>query len=423
MALEREKVINLIGNLIQNNKLEMNKALRMYNRYTLRGVPIKQRTFEDKTKINHQLINDFVGEIVRTKVGYMGKFINYNIDKDSKNYNDINKAVQKWNLVNHYRKTDAETIKKMSLYGYCAKLLYIAKDGSVKQKLLEPFKFAYIENKEEEVEYFVRIIEEIQIDKNTNKKTWEFYDNENIYTITYVNDIPVNNFIVQKHLFNKCPIIIFKNNEEKMSDIEAVIDLIDAYDKTLSDWSSELEQFRLAYMIFKGFSLEPEDIEKLKRSGGFEIQEGQDVSFLTKQINVEAITKILEKFDENISRFAQHMNFNDKNFAGNLSGVAIKYKTYPFETKCMLTEIEMEKSLRLQWELISYVWNLNTNLNFDYTDLYFKFKRNTFDDLLAEADKLLKLKGVVSEETMLTQASFVDDVDYEIKRIKEQESQ
>lgn len=54
----------------------------------------------------------------------------------------------------------------------------------------------------------------------------------------------------------------------------------------------------------------------------------------------------------------------------------------------------------------------------DYLKVWFSFKRNLPSNLLEEAQTSGQLKGQVSEETRLSTLSIVDDVQYEIERMK-----
>lgn len=54
----------------------------------------------------------------------------------------------------------------------------------------------------------------------------------------------------------------------------------------------------------------------------------------------------------------------------------------------------------------------------DYLKVWFSFKRNLPSNILEEAEIAAELKGQVSEETRLSMLSFVDDVQYEIERMK-----
>ncbi|PGE27068.1 phage portal protein, partial [Bacillus cereus] len=99
----------------------------------------------------------------------------------------------------------------------------------------------------------------------------EFYNETNIieYTgedldkLTETDRIP--------NLFKGVPLIGFPNNEELQGDVDKAISLIEGYDRSFSDVNSEIEQFRLAYMIFKGVDIDDDTIEKLRQTGALDV--------------------------------------------------------------------------------------------------------------------------------------------------------
>lgn len=159
------------------------------------------------------------------------------------------------------------------------------------------------------------------------------------------------------HMFDYCPLFGLPNNDEQMGDAEKVIQLIDAYDRTLSDASNEIEQLRLAYLILKGAGMDDEDIQQLKKNGVFELLgKDDDVKFLTKDINDTMIENHLNRLEENILRFAKSVNFSDESFGGNVTGVAMKYKLMALENKCITMERKMTAALRYQYKLLCSAW-------------------------------------------------------------------
>uniref|UniRef100_UPI0020C0EE77 phage portal protein n=1 Tax=Lysinibacillus fusiformis TaxID=28031 RepID=UPI0020C0EE77 len=82
-----------------------------------------------------------------------------------------------------------------------------------------------------------------------------------------------------------------------------VYDLIDAYDRTLSDASNEIEQFRLAFVVLKGMGMDDEDAKKVAQTGIFELMgEDNDIKYLTKDVNDQMIENHLDRLKENIMR-------------------------------------------------------------------------------------------------------------------------
>jgi SPP1 family phage portal protein len=219
------------------------------------------------------------------------------------------------------------------------------------------------------------------------------------------------------HMFNGVPLIPFVNNKEWQGDCEKVLDLIDAYDRTISDVNSELESFRLAYMVFKGATIDADTVSNAKQTGAFSLPLEGDAAFLTKNIDDAVIEHHLDRIENNIRMFAKSPNFNDENF-GTESGEAKKYKLLSLENKCITTERKFTRALRKQFEIIFSAWNLQ-GWNFKLENLFFKFTRNLPLDLTYHADVTQKLAGLVSDETRVSLLPFINDVDYELEKMKE----
>lgn len=158
-------------------------------------------------------------------------------------------------------------------------------------------------------------------------------------------------------MFDYCPLYGLPNNEELKGDAEKVLSLINAYDRTLSDASNEIEQYRLAYLILKGMGADEETLQMLKKTGVFNLyDEKEDVKYLTKDINDTMIENHLNRLEENILRFAKSVNFSDEQFAGNISGVAMKFKLMALENKCITMERKMTAALRYQFKVLCSAW-------------------------------------------------------------------
>ncbi|SPT93131.1 phage Portal protein [Bacillus tequilensis] len=170
-------------------------------------------------------------------------------------------------------------------------------------------------------------------------------------------------------------------------DAEKGLSLIDAYDRTLSDVSNEIEQCGLAYLILKGLGADEDTLQQLKKTGILELyDEKDDVSYLTKDINDAIIENHLNRLEENILRFAKSINFSDESFGGNITGVAMKFKLIALENKCITIERKMTAALRYQYKLIFSAWATKNKAKAeDYLKVWFGFKRNLPANVLEEA--------------------------------------
>ncbi|MEC1613156.1 phage portal protein [Bacillus mojavensis] len=428
----------IIDQIITEHKPIKEKAIAQYERYktSVAGVPILQReaaqfeNFETGAVrridhlVNNRLNNAFDAEIVDTKVGYMfGHPISYETENDGENKNTaLAEQINRFNTVNNIADADSEWGKKAAISGYGARLAYIAPDGSERVANVNPWEAVFIaENDITEPSFALRYYTVFDWVKNDSvqREKVTFYDDKKAY---FFEKREGNWILLEKkpHMFDYCPLFGLPNNDEQMGDAEKVIQLIDAYDRTLSDASNEIEQLRLAYLILKGAGMDDEDIQQLKKNGVFELLgKDDDVKFLTKDINDTMIENHLNRLEENILRFAKSVNFSDESFGGNVTGVAMKYKLMALENKCITMERKMTAALRYQYKLLCSAWAKKSNVKHDdYLKVWFSFKRNLPSNILEEAEIAAELKGQVSEETRLSMLSFVDDVQYEIERMK-----
>lgn len=213
----------------------------------------------------------------------------------------------------------------------------------------------------------------------------------------------------EPHIFGRIPIITVYNNEEQMSDLEKIETLVNDYDKVLSDVSNEFEAFRNAYLMLKNMTASGDNIQKLKDEGIIEVMENGDVKFITKEIQTEALENHLNRLEKNIHKFSAVPDLSDENFAGNLSGVAIRFKLFGLETKCIIKERKMEKAIKELVRVLSVPIHVNTGREVDVLNLKVEFSRNVPNNLTEIVDTVTKLDGKVDKETLLSLLPFIDN--------------
>lgn len=410
-----------------------NQKKALYDRYTVDNVPILNRPVLDGTKVNNKINNDFAGEIVDQKIGYvLGSAIKYSLDKNSYEDEDLYKEhqgkVNRFIVSNSMNDKDIELGKLTSICGLAGREVYIDKEGNEKVANIPAWEMIFLTDSDGRTLYALRLHEELRkvgdellltlcVDFYDDEKITFFVEQESDQGIKYVidNEQDVNPL---PHVFGSTPIIKIVNNEEEMGDFERVINLIDGYDRTMSDVNSEIEQFRMAYMYFKGVKVSKETIESAKTAGGFEIPADGDIGFITKQMSDTYVENHLKHLEENINRFAKHVNMSDPNFGGGDSSLANKYKLSALEMKSMMLEVKMKSALLKQFKILTSAWS-KKGVEIDYLNIFFSFSRNLPVNVLEEADENIKLKGLVSERTRLSRLSFVDDVDYELEQMLE----
>lgn len=415
----------IILKLIEKHKSHRARMLMNYKRYKtdITGVPVFSRSFERDVTIDNRVNNDYFSEIVDIKTGYFaGKQTSYSYDKNEPNYDEAIEKMSNFLERNRIADINMETTKYCAIGGYSARLLYLDMDANERVMYI-PGHQAVLLNEDGnivETEYAIRYYGQ------EGKYVIHFYDGLKRYK--YQQDGSELNLREEKiHGYKKCPLFGYPNNDELMGDAEKVLTLIDAIDRTISDVNSEIEAFRLAYLVITGANITQDMIDSMKANGALGIpgigNEKIGVDFLEKNLNDGAIENHLNRIHDNIYRFSGTPDLADEAFGGNQSGVALRFKILGLETKCSRFEQKFRAADTRMFEVMATKWAVE-NVSFNPYKVFSEFKRNFPQDLLYEADLLQKLGVRISDATALGLLSFVDDVQYEIdqKQREEEES-
>jgi SPP1 family phage portal protein len=422
----------IVKELIKEHQPLGTKMLSDYERYkaSKEGVPIFTRTFPvTADKINNMLGNDFFSEIVDTKVGYMfGIPVINQIDKSmvgATQYDELATEIKRFKKVSSVDDMNAETCKLSAICGYDANLAYIDKEGIERVVRVDPWESIIVSRKEyTEPDYAIRYY-----------KTWEdkmqadFYTADMKYVFVSGTDsesgLTLDMSRSKKHRFDYCPMWGIPNNAELQGDADKVLSLIDAYNRTMSDVNSEIEQFRLAYLLFIGYEPDEKAIAAMKKTGALYIpraENGEDIKFLTKDMNATAIDSHLDRLERNITRFAKHVNFGDAFGGGTVTGPAMKYKLFMLETKAKYYERKHDAATLYMFKVVSSAWAKKAMV-LDWTILENKYTRNIPVNVLDEAQSATALKAAgLSQRTILGQMSFIEDVDAELEEIEREKA-
>lgn len=383
---------------------------------------ILRRIMEDTSKPNNQISNPFANYITTNLVGYfMGKPVAYKSQDEQ--------ALEQLQMIftyNDEQDENAELATAQSIYGVGYEMLYIDEEGSVRFRNVNPKEviMVYDNTVENELLYAVRYYKELDLLKDEEYITIEVYSKTE--KLTYKADVQLGaiNLIDEQPLFfSLVPFVEYKNNEDKLGDFEEVMALIDAYDVAVSDTLNSQAYFADCYLALKGMTAEPEDIKAMKENRVMLLDgEDADAFWLTKDVNDTELENTKIRLERDIHKFAKCPNLSDENFAGNASGVAMAYKTMGTENLTAIKERKFKKGLQRRIELIAAINGLKST-SFDWKAIEIVFTRNIPVNIAETVDIASKLKGLVSDETILSILPFVEDVEVELERLKEQQEQ
>ena len=398
---------DLIKKLIEKHTPEAVKMKKLYDRYKQKDVPIQKRLLDDPMKVNNRIANDFMGEIVDTKVGFFaGKPVTYTYADDTRSIND---TIQEFNARNRLADLDAEVTKWATITGYGARLLYVDLMGEARATNIPSWEVIFLgELGIDEPEYALRYYT-FETD-GAEKVRAEFYDGTQYTTFEGTDATSLQPIDAAKdHGFEKCPLIGFMNNEELLGDANKVLDDIDAYDRVMSDVNSEIEAFRSAYLALYGVTPPPEgEEESFALAGTLYLNDGQEAKFVTKTIQDTAVENHLDRLHATIYRASGTPDLTSEGFASQSSGIAIRLKMTALENKAATFERKFKSATLRMWEVLADYYRVK-RVVIDPYKVEMKFTRNLPIDWLYEAQVQRDLQGVIPTEERLKLFSGIDN--------------
>lgn len=400
--------------LLDNYYHNKNKILSHVNyRTTVDGEQVV-----DNTKPNNKVAHPYANYITDTLTGYfMGEGVTYSSLDDN--------ALEQLLSVLEYNDAadeDTELAKDMSIFGLGIELQYVDSEGMIRFRRIDPREvvLVYDDTLEEDLLYGIRYYPTLDILTDKVTMNIEVYSTSFVRKYTASEELGDMAFVdEQPHYFGICPISVFYNNEDELGDFESVITLIDAYDSLEADSLNDFEYFVDAYLCLTGLNADAEDIAEMKANRVILLDPDSDAKWLTKSTSDTNVEDMKIRLDSDIHKFAKVPDMSDESFAGNASGVAIKYKTMPMENCVAIKERKFKKALQRRIELIFNILSLKGNA-FDWREIEIIFTRNLPTNDSEIAQMVSTLDGIVSDETLLAQIPFVTDVQSEIERLGEQ---
>lgn len=442
VELESQRIDpSFLSDLISAHTRKIAPKYRKYQKLYENKHKILNRPKKDDNKPNNRIANDFFSQIIDNTVGYfLGNpiILNYTEPVEEKKLvevdpNDVgvelgdiaDTAVQD-ELDNICVENDKDDLfiewgKEAMIKGLSHILVYQNEESKTKFMRVSPEDciLVYKNSSTHEAKWKIRLYD---IDTEDTKKVThyaEVYDatGYDIFTSSEDNtgtrgSRELASYTFQKrvpHIYGRIPIVTLYNNEEQMSDLERIETLVNDYDKVLSDMSNEFEAFRNAYLMLKNMVAGKDALEKLKVEGILEIMENGDAKFLTKQIQTDAIENHLDRLERNIYKFSQVPDLSDESFAGNLSGIAIRFKLFGLETKCIIKERKMERAIKDLFKVLYAPLRVITGHEPDVLNLKVEFTRNVPTNTTEIVETVCKLDGKVDKETLLSLLPFVDN--------------
>ena len=236
----------------------------------------------------------------------------------------------------------------------------------------------------------------------------------------------------KRHMYKGVPVVEWWNNRFRTGDFESEIPLIDAYDAAQSDTANYMSDLNDALLVingdFKSANLDLTDVVLMKQANLLMLESGLDYAgkqtnltaeYIYKQYDVAGTEAYKTRLMNDIYKLSNVPNLDDDRFYSGQSGVSLQYKMIGLEQVKSTKESFFTKALRRRYELIGNIHEELHDSEIKASDLTFTFHTNIPQDVWAEVEKYINAGGEVSQITLMEQASFIDCVENERKRIAE----
>lgn len=427
-----------LGELVEEKRIEnVTRADKLYKYYKGKNPGIMSRKAPDSDAPDHKVPVPYGRKIVNTMTGYMYKpgLITYNPPIEANE-----KMVLYAKEIGEIFKKNSEPLKTSrlgkisSIYGEAYEIHFTkwAVDATAEPRFapVDPQEVILVYNYaiEPEVMAGIRFWSEsaeitwIELWKwNTKvlykmvKKNWQQTSNllSSKYEVTQEGE-------PEEHYYGEVPIVPFYNNDEWEGDFEPVIPLIDAFDLVVTDSMNEFDRFAWAYLLMKAVKADDKTLRMIKRRRVFQnLQDTNDIKFLTKQIQDEFIKDLRGSMRQQIHMQSHVPDFTDERFKGDISGAAIKRLLFDFENLAATKQAYFEEGLKKRLRLIGRIQGLK-GVDEEAMQTEIKFHRNLPADLAEAAQTAAQMLATVSHRTALKvyPADIVPDIDKELEQIE-----
>lgn len=293
-AITAENVVKVVGSCI--GTFNTNKPVIQYLWNYYKGdQPIRYRKKIVRDDVINHIVENHAYEFVQFKTGQTyGEPVQYISRRDDER---INKAVDKLNdymIDANKQEKDIKSGEWQSATGTSFKAAQNKKNGDIPFRIVTPTPLNTFVIYSRATEEPMLAVQEL---KDENGEWYKLCFSENMeFTIKngkLQDYIDAKTGEVKKfrlHAFGDIPIIEYPNNAERISDIELVIDILDAMNNMQSNRMDAIEQFVQSWVKFVNCTVDEEQFKKMKMSGALVVKSNNgenkaDVDIMTQELN------------------------------------------------------------------------------------------------------------------------------------------
>lgn len=408
---------DLILKYIQLDEDEYSRRRRMFDYYNEKQ-DILKREQKDASKPNNRIAHSYPRMIANAYNGYMfGKPVTYSAQDE-----ELNQRIQDTFKYNDEEAQNSSIGLDMGICGVGVEVHYTDANGMDRFCAVDPV--GCIDVRDDTIENnlvaLIRYYDVLDVADGKTTRMVEVLDDK--FRELYRQD---GSELIQvsrtEHGYQDVPAVIWENNKFRTGDFEPVMTEIDAYNIMQSESLNDQQYFTDALLALKGLEgTTPEGIAEMKEERVLLLPVDSDASWLIKQQSDQLPENIKNRLNEDIHKFSGCPDMGDDSFAGNASGVALKYKLLGFEINASAKQRGIKKALQRRIELLCNIWSVKGAGKWDWRDVQISFKRALPENLLEISQMLSNFGNLLSDETKRSMIPMDLDEETEKQRLEEQ---
>lgn len=227
------------------------------------------------------------------------------------------------------------------------------------------------------------------------------------------------------HKWNDVPATVY---ESDFSIFETVVDLINSFEQLIQNNRNLFEYNDTGCKLkIKGYAPQNPMFDEVEVDGKiirvpnkarlqedkfvleskvFYIGEDGDIEWITKDINDTATQNTIKTYLELMTMMSCVPNITDTGFTNADNNSAIKNKYFALSQKLIELRKGFEMMYQRRWELIFNRINMKKSTKFDFRDINIELPVNIPTNEQEEVDNILKLKDIISDETIITKLGY-----------------
>lgn len=417
-ALEEQDIMDV---LLWHERSFLPRVLRLKDYYA-GNHDILGKAQRSNNAPNNRIVANYCEYIANMSTGFfMGQPVAYSsVSGDT----EAVKALQDVFRYNDEAEGNLQLAGESSVTGAAYEVLYLDADAEIRFCSIPAEQMILVTDStlEENLVAAIRCYRVLGLDGSSYRDYVDVYDAQTVTRYDYNAGKIARRGEPRPHYFDGVPVIEYPNNEARRGDFEGVMTLVDAYNKAQSLTLDDMEDFTDAYLILKGMGgTTAEDVAELRRNKVINIDAEGGAEWLIKNLNDTYIENIKTRLQNDIHKFSSIPDMSDDAFAGNASGVAIKYKLIGLEQIRSRKERCFKKGLQRRIELIAGMLKMKSKADIDFRNIEITFTANIPANNQEQADIVKTLYGLVSQKRLLSLLPFVTDPAEELEELKREQ--